>query len=302
MKKSFVLRKKWQVLLFLVFSVTLILFFFQNCSKYQSNPLSQKGLSSSNPGCKVQPHFHSPFEESKVQIDLDDEVSVQSSSGGESGSETQKRELALLVDPLCLKQSGEPVEVLGHIVEVPSELEDMERAAVNLVFDEEIDLDQLTRDMDSSPCLVGITENKEFMLDPIDPSLPDSSFNQEHPDQQQGQAQIASGFNDPMASNQAHLAFLNHSRSVDIQNRITASVVVAVLDTELMRIIPILRISFGIMGVEGMDKMFHLVSAIRTVLMTGVDMGPMFRELLPLDGIIIREWWELREILSSLWV
>ena len=226
MKKSFILRKKWQVLFFLVCLLASILFFFQNCSKYQANSLSQRGLSShGNPGCKVQPHFPSPFEESKVQIDLDNEVSVQSSPGGESGSETQKRELALLVDPPCLKQSGEPVEVLGHVVEVPSELEDLERAAVNLVFDGDIDLNQLTRDMDSSPCLIGITENEEFMLDPIDPS-----FSQEHPDQQQALT-ASTGFNDPMASNQAHLAFLNHSRSVDIQNRITASVVVAVLDT-----------------------------------------------------------------------
>ena len=211
-----------------------IFILFQNCSKYQANSLRRKGLSSHN--CKVQPSYPAPFEQNKIQIDLDNEMNVQSSSSGESHSETQKRELALLVDPLCLKQSEEPVKVLGHTVEVPSELEHLKRVAISLSFEGEIDSDQLTRDMGSSSCLIGITENEEFTLDPI----PDDSSVQET-ETDQKMLTASTGFNDPRASNQGHLAFLNHSKSVGLQSGITASVVVAVLDTGIDEDHPDLR-------------------------------------------------------------
>ena len=224
MKRVFISKRKRQFLCFLFLFFSSTLFLFQNCAEYQST-LNKSSSSQRNFNCKVQPRIPSPFENNKIQIDSDDEVQTQSASlfNGEDSSETQQRRLALLVDTLCIKQAEEPVQILERVVEVPPELEFLQRAAISFIFNGEIDMDQLTQDMEN-PCLVGITEDEIIRIEPIqtppvDESNPDSA------------SAASTHFNDPHSVNQAHLEFVNHSKSLGLQKRTTTSVVVAVIDS-----------------------------------------------------------------------
>ncbi len=209
---------------FLVLSVP-TLFIFQNCSKYQANYLGKRKVSSHTINCKVQLHTITPFERNKVQISQAGQASLE--SYGEDDSGTQQT-LAMVVNPSCLSQAEEPVEVLGQIVEVPSQLSQLNSAAINMTFDGEIDMDQLTRDMEQSPCLIGITEDETVTLEPGY-----TEFTDDNEDPIPGvQADSAStNFNDPMITDQGHLDFINYFNSLDLQNQITGTVVVAVVDS-----------------------------------------------------------------------
>ena len=219
-KKTF---EKWQVKVFCALTTFFVVFFYQNCGQYRATQAGKTLLLSSTPpttvSCKVQSSLTTPFEKNKIQIDeslLENEVDIQSSSGQIQNKMVMPLEikLGLVVDPLCLSQSESPVLVLGQVVEVPAELSQLNRAAISLTFNKgEIDLDQLTRDMDQSPCLIGISEDQTVTLENVHSSS------------------TASGFNDPRVGEQAHLDFVNHSESIDLQNKITASVVVAVVDS-----------------------------------------------------------------------
>ena len=195
-----------------------LIFFYQNCSKYNSNMTYTKSQSSSS--CKVQPHLSTPFEQGKIQIDnslLDGGQVSQSASGEIQNKATTPKniDLSLVVDPLCMSRSETPISLLGQTVTVPSELSDLDRAAISLTFTTaEIDLDQLENDMEQSPCLIGISEDGIVALEQTSSQQPSTA-----------------SFNDPKAGEQAHLDFVNHPDSLDLQNQITASVVVAVVDT-----------------------------------------------------------------------
>ncbi len=197
---------------FVVFSL------FQNCSKYNANQKDGERLSIIR--CKAQPQVSSPFEENKVQINesfLGGKENTLSSSSGNKGSGVQQKmtisetELGLLVDPLCLAQENRPIEILGQIIEVPSELSHLNRAAISLTVHGEIDMEQLTADMEQSHCLIGISENQMVTLEDTPSPSP--------------------AFNDPLARNQGHLKFIDYLASIDLQRQITASVVVAVVDS-----------------------------------------------------------------------
>ncbi len=197
--------------IFLVCLFTFLL--FQNCGQMRgsSHSSSKKSLA-----CKVQPLLPSPFDQEKVQISPDFLQGLNSQSVSENSADSQnlmdfKKELSLLVNPLCLNQSDKSITVLGTSVEIPSGSESLPSFAVTISFEEELDLEQLTQDIEQSPCLIGVSENETMTINSVDMD--------------------STSLNDPLAENQKHLDFVNYSKSVELQNQITSSVVVAVVDT-----------------------------------------------------------------------
>ena len=125
----------------------------------------------------------------------------------------------MVVKTDCINSLTEPLYVLGQKVEIPEKLKDLDQAAITLTVNKPVDREQLKKDMNQSPCLIGVAEDSPVEMD----SPPVQEGN--------GNTLIQKGLNDPDADEQDHLRFLNHSRSLEIQNHITESVTVAILDT-----------------------------------------------------------------------
>ncbi len=140
--------KKWQAGSLLV--LILFLFsFFQNCSEYRAYKSNNRTSSSRGPACKSQPTVPTPFEENKIQINtsfLEDEEQDDSGRVQQklTTTETEKK-LSILVDPLCLSQEDNFVQVLGQTIEVPPELSSLNRVAISLTVHGSIDMEQLTQ-------------------------------------------------------------------------------------------------------------------------------------------------------------
>ena len=202
-------------------------FFLQSCSGSKKKP---GDLAICNPQYKMRALLSSPFDENKVQLpqiyskDQNTEIS-----------------LALVVNTSCIHSLDTPLYVLGQKVVVPEELSDLNQVALSLTVTDPIDQDQLAKDMDQSPCLIGIAEDKPVELDSVEEGG-DTDL-------------IQKNLNDPKASEQHHLEFLHHSKSLEIQNHITEQVIIAVLDTGINENHPELlrRMWDGILGNHGKD-------------------------------------------------
>ncbi len=184
--------------------IGLFIIFLPNC---RSN--SQKGsgdLPICDPQLKMRVPLSSPFDANKIQLEP------------QTLQKNSEIDLAFAVDTACIDALGQPLYILGHKVEVPESLKELPQAALALTVTGPIDQEQLTKDMYQSPCLLGITEDMPVELD-----IPEETKG--------GGTLIQKNLDDPKAGEQAHLGFLNHSSTLEIQNHIDEQVIVAVLDT-----------------------------------------------------------------------
>ena len=211
-------RIRANIRLFCLFIIgTFTLFFFQNCGRPGLNSKSASSTERSDK-CKAQPHSLSPFEKSKVQIS---EHTIRTQNEAVRKMSLAESKLALVVDPICLDQSQNPVRVLGQTIRVLDKRREMQRAAISLVVRGEIDQEQLENEMEQSPCLIGITENPLVTLDGIKTKTLAKSET----------LTKSATLNDPRANQQDHLFFTRLRASLGLQNQITEPVVVAVVDS-----------------------------------------------------------------------
>ena len=207
--------------------VFILLLFFQNCRPFHSPSSSSSGEELS-PQCT--PKKVAPFEQSKVQLKiatLNQSRKFQSLSEQKEDITNSSLELILIVDPLCVERES-PIEVLGQVIQVPSHLKGLQRAALALSVQKFIDLDQLKGEMDQSPCLIGISENELVRFE--DPPTAISDLRNSHnfaPSDDEEEEEL----NDPRLDEQKHLQTLNYMESLEMQDEIEETVVVAVVDS-----------------------------------------------------------------------
>ena len=212
----------------------LSILFIGNCS---SDTSAQEGDSDFVFDCKASSSkVNTPFSIDKVQLD---------GLSPSQFSRDKQTELALVVDNLCIRELDSPLHILGQQVVVPEELRELEHAAISLTVTGEIDLKQLSEDMEQSLCLIGITENSPVAR-------------REQPQTRQASADLRvelKNLNDPKADDQGHFEYLNYEKSLDIQDYITESVIVAVLDSGINYNHPDLsgRMWRNILGKHGED-------------------------------------------------
>ena len=196
---------------------TFTFFFFQNCGQSGIDSDSASSTKSSD-NCKARLHSLTPFETGKVHIS---EHTIQTQHEAVRKMSLAESKLALVVDPICLDQSQDPVRVLGQTIRVPNELREMQRAAISLVVQGEIDQEQLEDEMEQSPCLIGISEDQLVTLNETKSETLTKSATLTN----------SATLNDPMVDRQGHLSFTRHIASLGLQNQITAPVIVAVVDS-----------------------------------------------------------------------
>ena len=185
---------------------------------------SQKNVESPicNPQLKLRAPLSTAFDLNKIQLDQTHFGNQGQNLKTLEQSQEQSGEvsLALVVKNDCIQALEEPLYVLGNKVEIPEDLKDLDQSALSFTVQQPIDEEQLKKDMDQSPCLIGISEDHPVeLIDPIE--------SQGNPEE----GLIQKNFNDPEAENQDHLRFLNVSKSLEIQNHVSEQVIVAVLDT-----------------------------------------------------------------------
>ncbi len=190
------MSKNTWVCLFIGFLLPLAL--FQNCgSQFKANE-SQVSFSF----CKVQGD-QTKFASSKIHLDAPFFAAQQKVGFTE-------RHYSIVLDVQCSLESDEPMEFLGQQLVLQDEHKRMQKAALTLAMPANPDLKAFELELDNNPCLLAVTENHDI---------------------KHTQSNQTFAVNDPQASNQAHLSFLQHSQSLALQSAINRPVVVAFIDT-----------------------------------------------------------------------
>ncbi len=181
-------------------SLGLCLIFFQNCGQVFKANESSSSLSL----CKVQGAKSSPFISSKVAI----KKSVFNSSFQKLKID-QNDDYSLIVNSRCLKALVEPLQFLGQDIVVPSGFDNFAKVSVKIQLPQGTQLEEIESEVNKSECLIAIAENQivkntQLRVLPV---------------------------NDPEATNQAHLTYLDYSTSRGLQVDITEPVIVAFVDS-----------------------------------------------------------------------
>lgn len=184
---------------FLITTLVFIAFIFQNCG--QSFVASESTSISSF--CKTQPQAPSPFESSKVQIS-------QKVFAAQQKLSTARQKLSVVVNTQCLNNLEESVEFLQTALVVPDSFSQSKTYAVALEVDVVPSISKLEEMVENTNCVIGLTENQNV---------------------QKSQTAPFSSPNDPQASQQRHLSFLNFNQSLLLQSQISREVIVAIVDT-----------------------------------------------------------------------
>ena len=136
--------------------------------------------------------------------------------------------LGLIVRTRCILELENPLYVLGQEVKISEDLQSLDKVALDLTVTGPFGEEEIKREIDQSPCLLNLTDNNVLELD-------------NGADVVQGGAVLAQKSNDPDSNEQAHLNFLNYSKSFEVQDHITEEVLVAVLSTGINSNHPDLR-------------------------------------------------------------
>ncbi len=194
--------------------------FLQNC---RSGSQKSGDLPICNPKLKTRIPLAVPFDENKVQLS---EKTLQVLQDGSA-----EIPLLLVVKTSCILELENPLYVLGQEVKIPDRLRELSQAALKLTVTGPFEQGQAEKDMDQSSCLIGMDEAED-----------DAEMDEEIPQAEvHGGSVLVEKTNDPESDRQAHLNFLNYSKSFEIQDHITEEVVVAVLSTGINHNHPDLR-------------------------------------------------------------
>ena len=186
----------------LVLFIATILMLFQNCGRN----FEASGSATSFSFCKLQANTPSTFVSSKVRI----KQQFFSAQQKLNPTKTNNLKLSLVVDVACYNSLESPLFFMGEKILLKKRQLSTLKAATTIKIKGQPSISDLEDEMDTSPCLLGLAEN---------------------PDVKRTQSFTSSAVNDPQSSQQRHLGFLGHDRSLELQSNITSKVVIAFVDS-----------------------------------------------------------------------